>query len=156
MKTKSDLRKYHRQRRQQTPVDQRARKSQAIAKQLLQSIDWSAVVSLHIYDSRPDWGEVDTGRIIDYLATNHPTIKLDIAKQSSDDDYPEATYDLIIVPVLAYDDAKHRLGMGKGWYDRFLATQPDAHKIGLAYYESRVDKLPIELHDIVLDEIISA
>lgn len=62
--------------------------------------------------------------------------------------------DLILVPGLAFDKRGHRLGYGKGYYDRFL-KQTEAFKIGLAFTEHVLDELPIEPHDVPLDLIIT-
>ncbi len=59
-------------------------------------------------------------------------------------------------PVLGFDNQGYRIGYGKGWYDKFLATQPRAVTIGLAYEISRVKEgLPKEPHDIPLKYIIT-
>lgn len=61
-----------------------------------------------------------------------------------------------IVPGLAFSPDGGRLGYGGGWYDRFLfAKAPSAVAIGVARPFQRVAELPIEPHDIRLDEVIS-
>lgn len=61
-----------------------------------------------------------------------------------------------IVPGLAFSPDGGRLGYGGGWYDRFLADKaPSAVTIGVARPFQRVAELPIEPHDIRLDEVIS-
>jgi 5-formyltetrahydrofolate cyclo-ligase len=62
--------------------------------------------------------------------------------------------DCIIVPLLAYDGAKHRLGYGRGFYDRFLARTAGV-TIGIAFGFQRVDTLPIDEYDVPLDIIIT-
>lgn len=156
MASKQTLRQDFIKRRQNIPARQRQAKNAAILQQVIDSIDWSSVVRLHLYDSRAEWGEVDTLPIIDYLSTHFPKIRIDIADQQASAPQPTDAYDVIIVPVLAYDSTNNRLGMGQGWYDRFLANQPTARKIGLAYTESFVDQLPVEPHDQTLDIIYSA
>jgi 5-formyltetrahydrofolate cyclo-ligase len=66
----------------------------------------------------------------------------------------ECTYDLIIVPGLAFDHQKYRLGYGGGYYDGFLATQPQSHKVGIFYPFQQVVEVPREAHDVCLDEIL--
>lgn len=62
--------------------------------------------------------------------------------------------DLILVPGLAFTPSGVRLGMGKGYYDRFL-KHTKATKIGLAYEEQIVNELPKESHDVDMDIIIT-
>lgn len=70
------------------------------------------------------------------------------------DEVPK-TYDLIIVPMLGFDASLNRIGYGSGYYDKFLATQPDALKVGVCLEQGRVEKLPVEAHDIPLDVVIT-
>lgn len=63
-------------------------------------------------------------------------------------------YDLIVVPGLAFDHTKHRLGYGAGYYDIFLGVQPDACKVGVAYPFQLVEQLPVEPHDVPMDQVI--
>jgi len=64
------------------------------------------------------------------------------------------TIDVAIVPGMAFDAERHRLGRGKGYYDRFLARVPYLYKIGLCFSWQMVDKVPHDKHDIVMDEVI--
>jgi 5-formyltetrahydrofolate cyclo-ligase len=65
--------------------------------------------------------------------------------------------DLSVVPGLAFDKNRHRLGRGAGYYDRFLARLPqDVPCVGLAYDFQFVERLPKEAHDIPLSRIISS
>lgn len=64
--------------------------------------------------------------------------------------------DLIIVPGMAFDTQCHRLGRGKGYYDRFLAkTNPSAFKLGLAYDFQLLPTIPYDEHDVSLDAVLS-
>lgn len=65
-------------------------------------------------------------------------------------------FDLIIVPMLAYDPAtNHRLGFGGGFYDRLLAEQPKAQKIGVCYKKFSTNNIPVEIHDQPLQKIFA-
>ncbi|MBE7441561.1 MAG: 5-formyltetrahydrofolate cyclo-ligase [Flavobacteriales bacterium] len=66
----------------------------------------------------------------------------------------QGKYDLIIVPGLAFDKQNYRLGYGGGYYDGFLATQPNALKIGIFYPFQEVQKVPTEPHDQQLTSIL--
>lgn len=62
--------------------------------------------------------------------------------------------DLIVVPGVAFDFNKNRLGYGGGYYDRFLSSAKSL-KIAVAYDEQIVESLPTEIHDIKMDLIIT-
>lgn len=63
---------------------------------------------------------------------------------------------VIILPGVAFDDNKYRLGYGGGYYDRFLANHPHLYKIMLAYeLEKREYALPFDCYDIKSDIIIT-
>ena len=63
--------------------------------------------------------------------------------------------DLIIAPGLAYDYKGNRLGYGGGYYDTFFAEHSNAHKIGLAYPFQRMKNIPLDRHDVPVNEVIS-
>ncbi len=58
--------------------------------------------------------------------------------------------DLILVPGLAFDKKNHRLGCGKGFYDRYLCTIPSICTWGIGFKEQLVAHLPLFQHDISL------
>lgn len=127
-------------------------KSQTIAGRLLAAIDLSSVKNAHIYKSVPGWNEVDTTAIADNIRrrgikTTQPA--------HTDKRPPKQKFDLIIVPVLGFDKQRNRLGLGGGYYDQFLAAQPDALKVGLCFYGGLLKNVPHEEHDIPLDMIIT-
>lgn len=63
--------------------------------------------------------------------------------------------DVIIVPLVAFDDRGHRLGMGAGYYDRALSTTEPGKplRIGFAYEFQRIDTIEPEPWDIPMDLI---
>lgn len=69
--------------------------------------------------------------------------------------------DVVLAPLVAFDDAGHRLGMGGGFYDRafrFIAQRGrwrHPHLIGLAYEFQRVDALPARRWDVALHGVIT-
>lgn len=62
--------------------------------------------------------------------------------------------DLVVVPGVAFDAEGHRLGRGKGYYDRLLPLI-NAVKIGICFPFQLVDHIPTEAFDIQMDEIIT-
>jgi 5-formyltetrahydrofolate cyclo-ligase len=60
--------------------------------------------------------------------------------------------DVILVPALAFDTKHHRLGYGKGYYDRLL-EKSSAYSIGVGFKEQRTDLLPSDPHDVQLNQL---
>lgn len=63
-------------------------------------------------------------------------------------------FDILVVPLVAFDTRGNRLGYGKGYYDRYL-KHTRALRIGVGYECQKVEKLIHEDHDFPLDMIIS-
>lgn len=65
--------------------------------------------------------------------------------------------DLIVVPGVAFDQAGHRIGYGKGYYDRFLQHPGcTAHLVGLCHdFQLTEVALPFDVHDIPMEIIVS-
>lgn len=62
---------------------------------------------------------------------------------------------VVFVPLLAYDKSGHRLGFGKGFYDRFLSgMSQEVIKIGLSFFAPE-EVIPVEPHDVALDYCIT-
>jgi 5-formyltetrahydrofolate cyclo-ligase len=69
--------------------------------------------------------------------------------------FPEEI-DLIFVPLLAYDKKGHRVGYGKGYYDRFLKEcKDDCVKIGFSFFGPEDSIEGVNRHDIKLDYCIT-
>ena len=66
-----------------------------------------------------------------------------------------AQINCVIVPGAAFDLNGGRLGLGGGYYDRFLPNAVNAIKIAFAYDFQVVDSLPIESHDVKVDFILT-
>lgn len=63
--------------------------------------------------------------------------------------------ELILLPGVAFDYAGHRLGMGLGFYDRFLSKAISAKLVALAFSCQIVSDVPSEAHDYVMDYIVT-
>lgn len=70
-------------------------------------------------------------------------------------DLKSSDFDLVFVPGLAFDETGGRLGRGAGYFDRYLAKLKKTIKVGLAYKEQTVKKVPLEKHDVRLDFLIT-
>lgn len=126
----------------------------------------------------PYRSEIDIKAFIQYLLDSNRTVvvpqtlkngalkhhiltSLDSLKQgeygtsysSSNQEYT-GSYDLVIVPGLAFDPKHYRLGYGGGYYDRFLTTIPNSFTLGLAYPFQVINELPTDDFDVHLDEVL--
>jgi 5-formyltetrahydrofolate cyclo-ligase len=64
--------------------------------------------------------------------------------------------DLVVVPGVAFDQSGHRLGYGRGFYDRaLLACRADCTKVGFAYDSQLLDTLPSTEHDQKLSVLMT-
>ena len=71
----------------------------------------------------------------------------------------EVTPDLIMVPLVTYDNKLNRIGYGKGYYDRSLKKIKKINKkvisLGIAYSFQEYKKIPINKYDFKLDYIFT-
>lgn len=66
-----------------------------------------------------------------------------------------AQADIILVPLVAWDEKGHRLGYGAGYFDRALAGTRKIRKVGLALESQRLPHVPESMHDVPLDIIVT-
>ena len=84
------------------------------------------------------------------------TAQWDIAEPLPDK--PVLEPDVVLVPLLAFDAAGHRLGYGGGFYDRTLARLraiKPVVAVGVAYDELKVDAVPHRSYDQPLDWVLT-
>ncbi len=63
---------------------------------------------------------------------------------------------LVLMPGLAFDAQGHRIGYGGGFYDKFLANEPNHPTLALCYGFQMVDYLETEAFDVPVDCVIWA
>lgn len=63
---------------------------------------------------------------------------------------------LVLMPGLAFDPEGHRLGYGGGFYDKFLAAEPDHPTLALCYDFQMLPHLDTESYDIPVDRVLWA
>jgi len=172
--TKSELRKIYLERRRSLSPDAHSALSSEIIDRLFEAVDLSSITAVHCYISLKHFGEVETGvffsrvwethpqvittapriddvtREIDSLIYQHDTptreVIWNIPEPSGSEIVAPEALDLVIVPLLCFDRHGHRVGYGKGFYDRFLRKcRPACIKAGLSFFPP-VDSID-DVHD---------
>ena len=91
----------------------------------------------------------------DALATNRFGIPEPDVESASE--LPPEAMSMVVMPLVGFDGAGHRLGMGGGWYDRSFAfrhaAMPPPWLVGVGFDAQRVDALVSETWDVVPDAI---
>ena len=63
--------------------------------------------------------------------------------------------DLVVVPGMAFSRMGHRMGRGKGFYDRLLPKLPNAKKVGICFPYQVMRYVPTYITDVQMDKVIS-
>lgn len=79
---------------------------------------------------------------------------LEPKKEKIDNPYDVEKIDLIVVPGVAFDKKRNRVGFGKGYYDKLLKIRR-AKAYAIAYEFQVYEEVPAEEHDIKMDKIIT-
>lgn len=98
---------------------------------------------------------VDRATPLRFLRHDGPLVPGPFRLRQPPEDAPEVIPDIILTPLVAFDDALNRLGQGAGHYDRAFAAFPDARRIGIAWSVQRVDALVPDPWDVPLHAIVT-
>lgn len=63
--------------------------------------------------------------------------------------------DLAIIPGVSFDREGHRLGRGKGYYDRLLPQLKNTYKIGICFSFQLSEQIPNEKHDVIMNRVFT-
>ena len=66
--------------------------------------------------------------------------------------------DIILIPLVAFDNNLYRIGYGGGYYDRYinkLSDKKNLLKVGIAYSYQKINKVPLNKYDKKLDMVIT-
>ncbi|WP_299984318.1 5-formyltetrahydrofolate cyclo-ligase [uncultured Pontibacter sp.] len=181
---KAELRKTMLQRRRALSVDEVAVRSQRIADLFFQHFPLQAGQIVHVFLPIIKNNEVNTWPIIERLRLECPEVRVVVPVTDAEQHtlshhqlteesvlvenawgIPEPQdaeivhaheVDLVLIPLLAFDKQGHRVGYGKGFYDRFLADcRPDVVKVGLSL-EPPVERIADpNVYDVPLDFAIT-
>jgi 5-formyltetrahydrofolate cyclo-ligase len=161
--TKSELRKLYLEKRNALSLEEVTEMSESIAERFFTSFNLADVSSVHCFISIPKFNEIDTSIIFERLWIDFPHIRTVVPRVDRHADVLEhlaftretmltesswgirepagegradpLEISLVLVPLLCFDKHGHRVGYGKGYYDRFLSEcQPGCLKIGLGFF----------------------
>lgn len=175
--TKKELRIKYKALRQAMPIEEAEEKSLAIANKLLTLDIWDKIY-YHLFLTMETQKEVHTDYIlhilqgkdkevivsrsdfescsmVHYLLTDNTKLAIStygIPEPVEGIEVPSNKVDVVFVPLLAFDSKGHRVGYGKGFYDRFLMEcKPDVIKIGLSFFEAEEELIAVNPTDVPLD-----
>lgn len=176
---KNALRRRLRQERRAFPNELRLELSKKIAERLLRSDEYAECDAVLVFISNRI--EVDTAPIILAALEDGKTVGaprcesgenlMDFYRISGIGDLESGAFDILepkqgcspiesfskamcIVPGLAYDTNGHRIGFGRGYYDRFL-SRFDGISCGICFDEFIVDDIPVEPTDIPVNMLVT-
>jgi len=181
---KAELRTHCLEQRSSLSVDQAFAASRKIADHFFDSVDLTAVKRFHSYIPIEKFREIDTLPIFRHIWDRYPAIdtlaprlnfdsgeiesvpfraetelienKWGIREPGRESAVDARDIDLAVVPLLCFDDRGHRVGYGRGFYDRFLAKcRVDCNKVGLSFFGPAERIEGIGDHDMALDVIIT-
>ena len=159
---KRTLRNHYLAERKRLSDDQLAQASLAICRQFFAYFQPDTLRNLHCFLPIRRQKEVDTYLIIGHIHQFHPRVSVVVPKVNGDhlenyvwnerleltpnpggipepvagDVFPIDEIRMVLVPLVIFDERGHRVGYGKGYYDRFLAQcRPSTVKIGLSVFE---------------------
>lgn len=79
-----------------------------------------------------------------------------IPEPITDGEVAEDPTALVLMPGLAFTKEGHRMGYGGGFYDKFLAKEPNHPTLALCYAFQMVDEFPVEEYDVPVDVVLWA
>ncbi len=179
--TKAQIRKKYKTLRAALSEEQIENQSLAIANQLLKLNIWDCEF-YHIFLTIEEQIEIQTEYILNILSGKDKNI---VVSKSNFEDYsmshflltdstklkansyniPEPVHgipiedsliNVVFIPLLAFDAKGHRIGYGKGFYDRFLANcKPNTLKIGLSFFEPETEEFTASTNDVKLNYCVT-
>lgn len=181
--TKKELRKLYLEKRKALSEGDYTQRNMALYSHFFAFVDLSFVKVLHIYLPIADGREADTWMIVDRVRREFPHVRIAVPKVGAGDALesifyegpqqleksawgipepkqgvptPEEKIDMIIVPLLALDKQGHRVGYGKGYYDRLLSkTHSGCQKVGFSLFVpiDRIDD--VDAYDVALNSCVT-
>lgn len=179
--TKKEARIKYKNLRKELPFEARDEKSMAVANALLKLPIWEKQY-FHVFLSIEEHFEVNTEYVLHILAGKDKDILIsksdfetrkmthflltdgtkikkneyNIPEPVDGIEVPDSKIDVVFVPLLAFDQKGHRVGYGKGFYDRFLSQcKSDVITIGLSFFEAEKQISDVNENDFALNYCVT-
>ena len=103
--------------------------------------------------------DFETHHLTNYLLTDSTILKNNswgIPEPQGGIEIPPQQIEVVFIPLLAFDESGHRIGYGKGFYDRFLsACTGRTIKVGLSFFEAEKEIPGILSSDVPMDYCVT-
>ena len=176
--TKKELRQQIRTQKRRLSAAEMAVMSEDICSKVLALASWQEAGTLLLYYPLPDEVDVrllikdafESGKKVLLPVVNDDELELHLYEGEAS--LKEGTFgimeptgplfapkhygeiELAVIPGMAFDSAGHRLGRGKGYYDRLLPNLNAAKLIGICFLFQLLEEVPAEAHDISVCKVI--
>ena len=170
--TKEELRKVYIQKRNSLSDTQYLDLNDELCRVFFKSIDLTVIKILHSFLPIQKNKEPDTMMILNQIKERYPQVHLSLPRVNDTTHLLESVFletstvlknnnwgipepqngqltdpkkiDMVLVPMLIFDKRGHRVGYGKGFYDRFLTTtRADCKRVGICLFDpvDRIDDI---------------
>jgi 5-formyltetrahydrofolate cyclo-ligase len=172
--TKEELRKVYILKRNSLSDHQYLDLNDELRREFFKSIDLSEIKILHSFLPIEKNKEPDTRAILNQIKEQYRDIRVSLPRVNDTTQLLESVFfedttvlknngwgipeprngdlikpeeiDIVLVPMLIFDKNGHRVGYGKGFYDKFLATtRPDCRRVGICLFDpvDRIDDINV-------------
>jgi len=178
--TKEELRKVYLQKRISLSEFEYANLNTRLTGTFFNNVDLTGIQFLHSFLPLEKFKEPDTWQIINRLRSEFPEIGIYLPRVNDKTQNLESIFfegshllapskwgipepvdgtpidpeklDMVLVPMLIFDKRGHRVGYGKGFYDKFLSScRKDCKRVGISFFDP-VDQIEgITTFDIPVD-----
>ena len=140
--------------RQMTAED-RESFSEEICERVLEMAEWAQAQSAVLFTPLPSEPMI-TPLKLDCDARKVVCVNIPQSPKPEHELHLPENIDLVLVPGLAFSNARHRLGRGGGFFDRLLGGRAaNAFKLGVCFSFQIVDVLPTGEHDVIMDAVVT-
>jgi len=180
---KEELRKIYLEKRSSLSQNDYATYNNQLCENFFSSVDLSSVRILHCFLPIEKNKEPDTRLIINRIQAGYPKIYIAVPRVNEKMEELESFFfeghehlivnkwgipepkkgtiaplkniDMVLVPLLTFDKKGHRVGYGKGYYDKFLSgCRSDCRRVGISLFDpvekiGDINELDVRLHACV-------